>query len=238
MFSSFDPCDILDDYAWRLRVEARIDIGMDILLEMSPREAQQILGVKPNSPKEDIEKAWKRLIVKHHPDRGGSVEMAQKINAAHDVLKGAPRGFRVPPRRSQQQQQQQRQKRPHRQQHTDTTESVWIFVVWHTHDTQSQDHKSLRRYITKHKGTILIKNKSGGQGWYAGAIPLEGVPNKYTIEKEIQNFDKGDVNRLATIGVNKDYFGNRTGMPHGFENLDSDQQDLFKDAIYKAKGKL
>lgn len=59
-----------------------------LLKEMSDPEAEQILGIKRGDP--NLTAVWKKLAVQHHPDRGGDLKMAQKVNAAHDVLKGPP----------------------------------------------------------------------------------------------------------------------------------------------------
>jgi hypothetical protein len=56
------------------------------LSELSEKEACEILGLKPDAPKEDIVKAHKRLMQRLHPDRGGSDYLAAKINAAKDKL--------------------------------------------------------------------------------------------------------------------------------------------------------
>jgi DnaJ domain len=45
----------------------------------------EILGVEPNANRDRINKAWRILAKKHHPDReGGNNEMMSKINAARD----------------------------------------------------------------------------------------------------------------------------------------------------------
>lgn len=47
-----------------------------------------ILGVDKTASAEDIKKAWKASIKKHHPDlQGGSTEKISKLNAAYDILK-------------------------------------------------------------------------------------------------------------------------------------------------------
>lgn len=51
----------------------------------APRAWWQVLELKgPNPTLADIEAAHRRLISKHHPDKGGDVEIAADINAARD----------------------------------------------------------------------------------------------------------------------------------------------------------
>ena len=54
--------------------------------EMSRKEAADILGISENSSKQEIIFAHKKEMQKHHPDKGGSKDMASKINAAKDIL--------------------------------------------------------------------------------------------------------------------------------------------------------
>ncbi len=53
---------------------------------MSKAEAAEILGINENSSKEEIIFAHKKEMQKHHPDKGGSKEMAAKINNAKETL--------------------------------------------------------------------------------------------------------------------------------------------------------
>jgi len=53
---------------------------------MPIEEARQILGVKAKDTEEEILKAYRRLIQKVHPDKGGSAYLASKVNRAKDVL--------------------------------------------------------------------------------------------------------------------------------------------------------
>ena len=53
---------------------------------LNEREARAILGVAPDADAEEIRAAHRRLASGVHPDRGGSDELAQRVNAARDVL--------------------------------------------------------------------------------------------------------------------------------------------------------
>ena len=54
--------------------------------DMSAEEAYAILGLAPGADAEAIKEAHRRLMVKLHPDHGGSDYLATKINRARDVL--------------------------------------------------------------------------------------------------------------------------------------------------------
>jgi hypothetical protein len=59
-------------------------------------DARRLLGVTENATLEEIRTAHRRLIARVHPDAGGSVELAERVNSARDTLlaektRGTPR---------------------------------------------------------------------------------------------------------------------------------------------------
>lgn len=54
---------------------------------MSKRDYYEILGISKSASPDEIKKAFRKLAIEHHPDRGGSEDKFKEINEAYEVLK-------------------------------------------------------------------------------------------------------------------------------------------------------
>lgn len=55
-------------------------------IPMDEMEARALLGLESSAGREEILAAHRRLITQVHPDKGGSAELARRVNAARDTL--------------------------------------------------------------------------------------------------------------------------------------------------------
>jgi hypothetical protein len=53
---------------------------------MSRADAASMLGVAESADRDEIEAAYRRLMLRVHPDQGGAVGLAAQLNAARNVL--------------------------------------------------------------------------------------------------------------------------------------------------------
>jgi len=54
---------------------------------MAKRDYYEVLGISKNASPDEIKKAYRKLAVQYHPDRGGDESKFKEINEAHEVLK-------------------------------------------------------------------------------------------------------------------------------------------------------
>jgi hypothetical protein len=95
-FSDVQSATLIEAYLDNLHPNWRDDVqrdggtgqghGSGSRAAMSREEALDILGLSPGATEAEIRAAHRELMLKVHPDRGGSDYLAAKINMAKDVL--------------------------------------------------------------------------------------------------------------------------------------------------------
>jgi len=56
----------------------------------APEQPWQVLGIAMTASRDEIEAAYRRLAMQHHPDRGGNAGEMARINAARDAMLERP----------------------------------------------------------------------------------------------------------------------------------------------------
>jgi len=93
-FADPQSAQILEAYLDRAHPSLREDVARAEGASASPdgkmtrTQALDILGLKEGASEDDIRRAHRDLMMKMHPDRGGSTFLAAKINEAKEVLLG------------------------------------------------------------------------------------------------------------------------------------------------------
>jgi len=54
--------------------------------EVDNKEFYEIIGVQQNATADEIRKAYRKKVIKAHPDKGGDVEEFKKLQAAYEIL--------------------------------------------------------------------------------------------------------------------------------------------------------
>jgi DnaJ homolog subfamily C member 19 len=57
--------------------------------EMTRRQALEVLGLQEQATKDEVVRAYRELMKRVHPDRGGSARLAAEVNRAREVLLAA-----------------------------------------------------------------------------------------------------------------------------------------------------
>lgn len=92
-FADPQSAQVLEAYLDRAHPSWRDDLGRadgepasGAAGQMTREEALEVLGLEPGASEEDIRRAHRELMMRLHPDHGGSTFLAAKINEAKDVL--------------------------------------------------------------------------------------------------------------------------------------------------------
>lgn len=60
--------------------------GPQSAADVDTTKLYEVLGVSKDADEKEIKKAYRKLAVKHHPDKGGDEHLFKEINAAYEIL--------------------------------------------------------------------------------------------------------------------------------------------------------
>jgi len=87
VYKTYDPehegYGSADDWRGEFRERMGLDEAKRRVGTGSPRE---ILGVGLSATWEEVRRAYRKQVLEHHPDRGGSEEAMKRVNAAFAIL--------------------------------------------------------------------------------------------------------------------------------------------------------
>ena len=66
---------------------------------MAHTKLYETLEISPNASEADIKKAYRKMAMKHHPDKGGDSGKFKEISAAFEIL-GNKEKIKIKPRKS------------------------------------------------------------------------------------------------------------------------------------------
>lgn len=147
-----------------------------------------ILGVNKNASQEDIKKAYRKLAMRHHPDKGGDQKTFQRINEAYDVLKD--------PQRRKQYDTPQPQWQRHQWQDINTSNMDDIFSSFFGQRTQVRRNKDIKIAYD-----LTLEDVAKGKDMLVAYRMLNGQEATATIRIHpgVQN---GEVIRFTGLGDN------------------------------------
>ena len=54
--------------------------------EIENKKLYEVLGLSQSATQDEIKRAFRKLAIQHHPDKGGDQELFKEINAAYEIL--------------------------------------------------------------------------------------------------------------------------------------------------------
>jgi DnaJ homolog subfamily A member 2 len=68
-----------------LEVGAELPVDEEETKEVDNKKLYELLEVDPKASEQQIRSSYKKLVLKHHPDRGGDPDKIKEINVAYEV---------------------------------------------------------------------------------------------------------------------------------------------------------